>query len=385
MATLRWPYRSLGAQEAARRRAEEAEKSETSPESDEESEGESCNLSDGRVNDEEGESAAERSMPASPAASEASQADAENDTSEDAETVFSENSMASRRAKMFVLGAAGPVTSGETGRVKAPTRKRLRQAWAHINKLKADYISALSQSFGNFDRVVAAGWLVADLMGYAVLERADAYALGCKVRYEAGVAEKNEVSTKKEVSRLKGGDPQRLELQKKLESLMDEVAELPLPVATRMTATGKRKRAREEEPDEHDEHDEFRARSAEEIWEAEKIVRKAEAELARLVVKREQAFAALKRVNSRFDSLKDGEHLEWMGARDKVGDAYHYAHEDEKDAHIELLEAKLEVSELKKGVAEAEWENAMKLCDTFERMHDRVAKQLQTLLGAAQN
>ena len=47
-------------------------------------------------------------------------------------------------------------------------------------------IDALSSAFGNFDRVVACGWLLQDALGLPLSSRDIAYAIGLKARTQAG-------------------------------------------------------------------------------------------------------------------------------------------------------------------------------------------------------
>ena len=51
--------------------------------------------------------------------------------------------------------------------------------------LPAANVKALSTAYGNFDRVVAAGWFLADAVGLPLLERGDALAAGLKAKREA--------------------------------------------------------------------------------------------------------------------------------------------------------------------------------------------------------
>jgi len=68
--------------------------------------------------------------------------------------------------------------------------------------LKPAEIKALSKAFDNFDRIVAMGWLVADAVGLPLLERADAYVAGGKVRRAADTINKQIASDKKAAQRL---------------------------------------------------------------------------------------------------------------------------------------------------------------------------------------
>ena len=61
--------------------------------------------------------------------------------------------------------------------------KQLAQLVAtDIKNLSDAHVKALSKSFGNFDRVVAQGWLVADALGLPLLLHKQAHAVGLKVR-----------------------------------------------------------------------------------------------------------------------------------------------------------------------------------------------------------
>ena len=53
-------------------------------------------------------------------------------------------------------------------------------------KLPDSTITVLSVAFGNFDRMVAAGWLLADALGMPLLACGDAHAAGLKARRESG-------------------------------------------------------------------------------------------------------------------------------------------------------------------------------------------------------
>ena len=111
---------------------------------------------------------------------------------------------------------------------------------------------ALSKSFGNFDRVVAIGWLLGDAVGARLLPREQAYAVGLKAR-KAAVALKADVASKKravqrKASKLKTDDPQRRELSENAEAEETEQlrAEIEFPMVRAQPApSGCRKRARE--------------------------------------------------------------------------------------------------------------------------------------------
>ena len=94
--------------------------------------------------------------------------------------------VAERNSKMFVIGAKGPVASGLGPAASNATNLLVHLVVQLVAACSKEHVSALSRSFGNFDRVVAQGWLVADLLGYdPLVEREDAFVLGSAVRNRA--------------------------------------------------------------------------------------------------------------------------------------------------------------------------------------------------------
>ena len=105
--------------------------------------------------------------------------------------------MAGRDAAMFVVGAAEPSPSGLLPLASEPTKALVKFAVAHFAALPKAHIAALSKSFGNFDRVVGIGWLIADAVravGAPLITRADAHAIGSKAQRKAADI-KDEVRT----------------------------------------------------------------------------------------------------------------------------------------------------------------------------------------------
>ena len=174
------------------------------------------------------------------------------------EPVFSQEWVAELYAEMFVEGSAGPVASGQTEVVREVTGNILKITWAYVQGLAQDHINALSKSFGNFDRVVALGWLLGDAVGLPLMERKQAHTIGLKAKYEAGKIKSKEASipreAKKAAGRLGATDPKRQQLlseaDKQVEELLCTPVELPFPEAAQPSAprpSGSRKRAREPE------------------------------------------------------------------------------------------------------------------------------------------
>lgn len=159
-----------------------------------------------------------------------------------------------RAAAMFVVGTSAPQASGMSPAAKRATMELVMLAYNAANELCDTQGDALSQSFGNFDRVVALGWLLGDAMGAQLLSREQAHQVGNKAR-KAAVAFKAEPLTRKKVaqrkaSKLNGDDPQRRALSEKAEAEEAEHLrkEIEFPaLVTQPAPSGSRKRTREKE------------------------------------------------------------------------------------------------------------------------------------------
>ena len=105
--------------------------------------------------------------------------------------------VAGRDAAMFVVGAAEPVPSGMPPLASEPNKALVKVAVAHFAGVPKAHIGALSKSFGNFDRVVGIGWVIADAvrpLGAPLITRAEAHAIGGRAQRKAGDI-KDEVRT----------------------------------------------------------------------------------------------------------------------------------------------------------------------------------------------
>ena len=69
-----------------------------------------------------------------------------------------------RVAAMFSLDASGLVASGMSKIAKEATVGLVVIAFSAVNTLCNQHGKALSKAYGNFDRVVGLGWLVADAL-----------------------------------------------------------------------------------------------------------------------------------------------------------------------------------------------------------------------------
>jgi hypothetical protein len=209
-APLRWPFTSRAQQERVLKRRADAAKQAADSGSSSESDGEEKNSNGMRENDEAVDPESGESKSSSPLPSQTGQPAAEDEVLDEAEAVISKEWVAARFASVFVVGASGPAASEQKVTMRAVTTRLAKLAWAHVQGLMAAQVSALSKSFGNFDRVVAAGWLLGDALGLPLMERTDALAVGLKAKYEAGKLEKKEAHWKKALSRLAVTDKARL-------------------------------------------------------------------------------------------------------------------------------------------------------------------------------
>ena len=197
-----------------------------------------------------------------------------------------------RAAAMFVVGAAAPQASGMASAAKRSTMELVMLAYNAANELCDTQGDALSQSFGNFDRVVALGWLLGDAMGAQLLSREQAHQVGNKAR-KAAVAFKAEALTRKKTvqrkaSKLKADDPQRRELSEKAEAeeaekLRKEIEFPMMPAQPAPSGSRKRTRRKETTQSERERLDDER------VLKAEKAVKRAKALVERAGKAEEEA------------------------------------------------------------------------------------------------
>jgi hypothetical protein len=121
-----------------------------------------------------------------------------------------------RRNKMFVVGQPAPTSSSMLdGVVREERYEYLMLAAAAVSEKEwsKEDVKALSTAFGNFDRVVALGWLIGDLFGMPLLPSPYPLKVGQKAGREAAKAGKaiaTAVQTKsRKLSKLKADDPKR--------------------------------------------------------------------------------------------------------------------------------------------------------------------------------
>ena len=81
---------------------------------------------------------------------------------------------------MFKLDAKGPTASGRPSITRTVTKENVQSAWSAANDYYDDHGAALSDAYGNFDRVVALGWLLGDVALGCLMEKTDAFRVGAR-------------------------------------------------------------------------------------------------------------------------------------------------------------------------------------------------------------
>ena len=162
---------------------------------------------------------------------------------------------------MFKESSSGPTHSGRKPMASKVNKRIMKMAWEMMDDhdvVPACLIAVLSSAFGNFDRMVGCGWLLADAIGLPMIERSDAYAVGLKARTQVGKL-KTKIYEKTKAPpaaarKLADSDPKRKDLLDEAsrieQALLDESIELPFSRVSQdakasSSATGSRKRALE--------------------------------------------------------------------------------------------------------------------------------------------
>ena len=268
------------------------------------------------MHDEEGSSDEEQSSAGSLAPALDESATAQDQLPGSGASLITEQAVASRAALMFTVGAAGPAASGLPRQAPKATKLFVKLAATYVNDLKKVAMDALSAAYGNFDRLVGLWWLLllAEAVGLPLLTRETAYAVGLKARREAGYIQAPEAAKKKDLGRAKSKlaatDPRRLQLDGEhkdgIMALLRDFVDVALPSASlpsapsavTSSATGSRKRKREAESS----FDELIADAEVELLKAEKVAKKASAEVDQSEVKVVQAQKIADRMLDKIDT-----------------------------------------------------------------------------------
>ena len=159
---------------------------------------------------------------------------------------------ATRAQEMFVIGSSWPTASKVGASATKPTKGLVLFVHKAVTAWDDAHVAALSASFGNFDRVVARGWLLADALGLPLLERHEAFALGGRVKHHGAKLdakiEADRRAARKRAAKESGEAQQALEeaAEEAEAALLREEVQMKLPEA-QPTLGGKRKRVEEAE------------------------------------------------------------------------------------------------------------------------------------------
>ena len=94
----------------------------------------------------------------------------------------SEQELGERAASMFIVGADDPASSGMPPAVQVVTKELVLRAWEVMTTLCKKAGKELSQSFGNFDKVMGLGWLLGDVvLGYLISAGTTPSTLGARL------------------------------------------------------------------------------------------------------------------------------------------------------------------------------------------------------------
>ena len=118
---------------------------------------------------------------------------------------------ATRAQEMFVIGTTWPTASKVGATASKPTKGLVLYVHKAVSAWDEAHVLALSRSFGNFDRVVAQGWLAADALGLPLFDREQALALGGRVKHHGAAVdaklEANRRAAQRRAAKQSGDEP----------------------------------------------------------------------------------------------------------------------------------------------------------------------------------
>ena len=126
-----------------------------------------------------------------------------------------------RSAIMFVVGSPAPVASGRKSAIKKATKELVTVASDVVFKLP---IEALSTSFGNFDKLVALGWLLGDVVCGKLIEHTDAHRIGRAMSKKVAEFKADFTAPHRRVGKRKYPDGAEEKRQRDLEAAAEEEA-----------------------------------------------------------------------------------------------------------------------------------------------------------------
>ena len=147
---------------------------------------------------------------------------------------------------MFVEGSNAPVASELLPSRSVATKELVQRAWKLVEDRKKR-VRKLSACFGNFDKVVALGWLLGDVLLGVLMPHVDALAVGRKAARMAPGLKEAFAAPSRRAGKLQVGQAREDSLAQAVKdeaALRQEQVELPLPDAAacrRWLATAQRR------------------------------------------------------------------------------------------------------------------------------------------------
>ena len=136
-----------------------------------------------------------------------------------------------RAPLMFKLDARGPTASGRPSITRTVTKAMVQSAWWAANDYCDEHGTALSAAYGNFDRVVALGWLLGDVALGCLMEKADAFAVGGKAgKLARGLKAEFDAPARRLGKRKHASDDDWVAAAEEAAGIRSEEVKLPLPM-----------------------------------------------------------------------------------------------------------------------------------------------------------
>ena len=265
--------------------------------------------------------------------------------------------LAARASKVFDTKANWPTEVREPLLAPLVTNQVVQDAIEVCEELCDRDGPALSLAFGNFDRRVALGWLLADAAGLPLLDRPAAHALGIKVQRAAGNAKAAiRDARRRAIAPARAADADVSKAQDAAETAVlrsdakviaaQQPAAVPAVPAAAQSSSGSRKRAREAEQW----HEQKVAQAESRLRTAEKFVSRLETLMEKAEAAYDASFERLQRAAALSKEHPRKPYAEFK----RVHKAYLAA--DEKCTEAELSESKAESDWLRARLAERDAE-----------------------------
>ena len=132
---------------------------------------------------------------------------------------------------MFKLDAKGPTASGRPSITRTVTKENVQSAWSAANDYYDDHGAALSDAYGNFDRVVALGWLLGDVALGCLMEKTDAFRVGGKAgKLARGLKAEFDAPARRLGKRKHASDADWVAAAEEAAGIRSEEVQLPFPM-----------------------------------------------------------------------------------------------------------------------------------------------------------